>query len=90
MDVTNAAVFLASALLASAGIAILGICLVFLNNLFAKYWKPVRIFTKDSWYFNPPQRFATEEEMRRIDPKAHDAEPLPDDLGKIKPANHVN
>ena len=66
MDVDNASNFLACSILASAAFAILGITIVFLNNLITKYWKPVRIFTQDSWHFNPPPRFATEEEIQRM------------------------
>jgi hypothetical protein len=72
MDVSGASIFLASAILMSAGIAILGIVVVFLNNLFSKYWKPVRIFTHDSWHFNPPTRFVTDDEINRITPTLDD------------------
>ena len=67
MDVDGASTFLACTILMSAGLAILGIAVVFLNNLFNRYWRPVRIFTSDSWHINPPQ-FATEEELRRVEP----------------------
>jgi hypothetical protein len=33
-----------------------------------KYWKPVRIFSADSWNLNPPSRFAHEEELAKIAP----------------------
>jgi len=49
MDVDSAATFLSCAILFGAGFAILGITVIFLNNIIHKYWKPVRIFTADSW-----------------------------------------
>jgi hypothetical protein len=34
-----------------------------------KYWKPVRIFTSDSWQpFSGIPRYATEEELAKIEP----------------------
>jgi len=30
----------------------------------------VRIFTADSWHVNPPGRFATEDELKRVEPTA--------------------
>jgi hypothetical protein len=72
MDVDGASTFLACTILMSAGLAILGIAVVFLNNLFHQYWKPVRVFTQDSWHFNPPERFATEDELRRVEPTVED------------------
>lgn len=55
MDVDSASTFLSCAILTGAGFAIVGITIIFLNNIFHKYWKPVRIFTPDSWRaFNPP------------------------------------
>lgn len=68
MDVDQAATFLAGAILTGAGFAVTGIVIVFLNNLFHKYWKPIKIFTPESWP-NTPARFATEEELQRIEPK---------------------
>jgi len=38
-----------------------------INNIIAKYWKPVKIFTADSWNFNPPSRFI-EPEPEKIPP----------------------
>ena len=76
----QAAVFLAGSILTALGIVVLIAAMVVINNLLAKYWKPVRIFTADSWHFNPPSRFVTEEEKVRIAPhlneeKAADGKP---------------
>jgi hypothetical protein len=84
MDVDNASNFLACSILASAAIAILGITTVFINNLIHKYWKPVRIFTKDSWHFNPPPRFATDEELKHIDPAWGEIRPVDPPVAKTE------
>ena len=41
---------------------------VVINNIIAKYWKPVRIFTADSWNFNPPveQNYGKEETSKKV------------------------
>ena len=41
---------------------------VLINNIIAKFWKPVKVFTADSWHINPPIRYATPEELNRIAP----------------------
>lgn len=70
MDVDSAATFLSCAILFGAGFAIIGIAIIFLNNIIHKYWKPVRIFTEDSWVaFNPSSsRFAEPHELEKIPP----------------------
>ena len=49
MTVDQAAVFLAGSLLIILGFVFIvaGLCLI--NNLLHKYWKPVRLFTVDSF-----------------------------------------
>jgi hypothetical protein len=38
-----------------------------INNLLHKYWKPVRIFTSDSFQpFGQPMRYATAEELEKL------------------------
>lgn len=55
IDVENAASFLAGSILISLGIIIFIICCVVINNIIHKYWKPVSLFTPDSWKgFFPP------------------------------------
>jgi hypothetical protein len=69
MDVDSAATFLSCAILFGAGFAILGITVIFLNNIVHKYWKPVRIFTADSWApFNglSTTRFAEPHEVEPV------------------------
>ena len=70
MDVDSAATFLSCAILFGAGFAILGITIIFINNIIHKYWKPVRIFTADSWApFSALDnaRFAEPQEVKTVD-----------------------
>jgi hypothetical protein len=69
MDMDQAAVFLAGSILTALGFIVVVAAVVAGNNIIAKYWKPVRIFTADSWHINPPARYATEEELAKIEPK---------------------
>jgi hypothetical protein len=69
MDMDQAAVFLAGSILTALGFIVVVAAVVAVNNIIAKYWKPVRIFTADSWHINPPVRYATEEELAKIEPK---------------------
>jgi hypothetical protein len=67
MDMDQAAVFLAGSILTALGFVVFIIAVIFVNNLLHKYWKPVRIFTADSWgAMNPPVRYATTEEAEEI------------------------
>lgn len=68
MDMDQAAVFLAGSILTALGFVVVIIAIVFVNNVLHKYWKPVRIFTSDSWNLNPPVRYATPEEIEKIAP----------------------
>lgn len=65
----QAAVFLAGSILTALGFVVVIAAIIVVNNLLSKYWKPVRIFTADSWSMvNPPHRFAHEHELERITP----------------------
>jgi hypothetical protein len=69
MDMDQAAVFLAGSILTALGFVVVIISIVIVNNVLHKYWKPVRIFTTDSWSaMNPPARYATPEELEKIEP----------------------
>jgi hypothetical protein len=63
----QSAVFLAGSILTMLGFTVVIIGIVAINNIIHKFWKPVRIFTSDSW-FNPPARFASQEELDRLAP----------------------
>ena len=49
MDMDQAAVFLAGSILTALGFIAVAIGIVVINNIIARYWRPVRIFTEDSW-----------------------------------------
>lgn len=67
MDLDNAAAFMLGTVGYGLGIIVLVAVVVIINNIIAKYWKPVRIFTADSWNINPPH-FVTMEEAAKIAP----------------------
>jgi hypothetical protein len=54
MDLDTYLTFTMASLLISIGVIFLSLTAILLNNLLHKYWKPVRLFTEDSWAFNPP------------------------------------
>lgn len=54
MDMDQAAVFLAGTILTALGFVVVVVAAVVINNILSKYWKPVRIFTPDSWQLYPP------------------------------------
>ena len=63
MDMDQAAVFLAGSILTMLGFIVVVAGVVAINNIIHKYWKPVRIFSADSWHVNPPHRFVTPDEL---------------------------
>ena len=65
----QSAVFLAGSILTALGFIVVVASIVAINNILHKYWKPVRIFTADSWNFNPPDRFASQDELNRVAPE---------------------
>lgn len=55
MDVVVASHILAGSILTGLAFIVFVITLVIINNIIAKYWKPIKLFTQDSWSgFNPP------------------------------------
>ena len=68
MDMDQAAVWLAGSILFALGAIAIVTGIVTINNIIAKYWKPVRIFSADSFHpFSQPMRYATEEELKALD-----------------------
>jgi len=69
MDMDQAAVFLAGSILTVLGFITVVIGLVVINNIIARYWRPIRIFTEDSWkglggnarFAEPPEVEKTQE-----------------------------
>jgi len=43
MNVETAVIFLAGSILLSVSLIILGLSILFLNNVFCRYWKPFKI-----------------------------------------------
>ena len=61
MDMDQAAVWLAGSILVMLGFVVVVGGFIIINNILHKYWKPVRIFTGDSWQFYPPARYHDED-----------------------------
>ena len=72
----QAAVFLAGSILTALGFLVVILAIIVVNNLLHKFWKPVKIFSADSWHINPPQRFAEPHEVEQ--------EKIPPVLDKVK------
>lgn len=77
MDIDKSAIFLAGSVLIMLGFVVIVACSIVINNILHKYWKPVKIFTADSWQpFGAASlpRYATAEELAKIDPKLNESE----------------
>lgn len=72
MDLDNAAAFMLGTVGYGSGVIILVAVVVTINNIISKYWKPIRIFTADSWHINPPVSFVNEDEAARVAPTLDD------------------
>jgi hypothetical protein len=67
MDMDQAAVWLAGSILTMLGMVVIVAGALVINNIIHKFWKPVKIFTADSFQpFSHPPRYATEEELAKI------------------------
>lgn len=78
MEIDSSAEFLVGAILMGLGFCVIAVALVFINNILAKYWKPVKLWVP-SYMAEQPPRFATDEELNRITPSM-DKDPV--DLSK--------
>jgi hypothetical protein len=66
MDMDQAAVFLAGSVLTALGFIAVAIGIVVINNIIARFWRPVRIFTEDSWKgFGGNAGFADPQEVEK-------------------------
>jgi hypothetical protein len=55
MTIEQASTFLVGSILTAMGFIVIIASAIFVNHLLHKYWKPVKMFTPDSWKgFNPP------------------------------------
>ena len=76
MDMDSSAVFLAASILMGLGFIVIGITVIVLNNLFAKYWKPVewKLIPEAIRNYTQP-RFAEPHELEPKIPPAMDKAP---------------
>lgn len=86
MDMDQSAVWLAGSILTMLGLVTVIVGIVIINNILHKYWKPVRIFTTDSFKIFETQhdnsRFMTPEEYAKIAPTLHE-ESVESDAKKV-------
>jgi len=55
MSLEQASTFFIGSLLTMLGFIVVVSGIVIINNIIHKYWKPIKLFTPDSWKgFNPP------------------------------------
>ena len=66
MSIEGAANFLIGAILVGLGFSVVGIVLVFLNNLFSKYWRPI---TWPASMTAPPASYIEDADRIDADPK---------------------
>jgi hypothetical protein len=67
MNMDQAAVWLAGSVLLMLGFVIVVVGIVVINNILHKYWKPIKIFTPDSWKgFNPPADYEKKSESQNV------------------------
>ena len=58
MNMDSAAYFVSGSILVMLGFVVIAMGVVAINNIFAAYWQPIKLFTPDSWRgFYPPQQF---------------------------------
>ena len=75
MDMSQAAVFLAGAILYALGWIVILIAVVVANNIIHKYWKSFGWKLYPNWLAeNPQPRFASQEELDRIAPSMDNSE----------------
>ena len=67
MDMDQAAVFLAGSILTMLGFVVVVGGVVIINNLIHNFWKPVTIFSRDSWFVNPPYEVNQEVQQTKKD-----------------------
>jgi len=71
MDIEQASNFLVGTILMGIGFCIIAVIVVAINNLLHKFWKPVNLtYFGPKYMFETPQRFATPEELQKIEPTA--------------------
>lgn len=70
MDLDNAATFMLGSIGYGVGFVFWVGVVVLINNILHKHWKPVSIFTRDSWFINPPTHHPQFEPLEATDGKS--------------------
>ena len=77
MGVVDAANFVSSALLISLGVIIVVATILIINNLFNRYWRPVKVFTYIAAKISAEDAAAMEENrVDRVDPRMEPKKPI--------------
>ena len=72
MNLEQAAIFLTGGILTMLGFIVIVIGIVVINNILHKYWKPVTIFTRESFslfgshHYNDPMQNLSQEEYDKL------------------------
>lgn len=66
MEMNQAAVFLAGSILITIGFVVIMIGIIFVNNIIHKFWKPIKFWTPETWQGNPPIRYASSDEIKKM------------------------
>ena len=63
MSMDQAAVWLAGSILTTLGFIVVVSGIIVINNIIHRFWKPVNIFTPESWKgFHPPVQYTDKED----------------------------
>jgi hypothetical protein len=58
-------VFLAASILFMLAVIFIVAGILIINNLLYKYWKPIKIWSEDSWQFTPNPKFVEDNEQSK-------------------------
>jgi hypothetical protein len=64
MNIDQASTFLVGSILVMVGLIVIVSGVVFINNIIAKYWKPMKL----TYFESMPPRFASMEEIQKVEP----------------------
>jgi len=83
MGVVDAANFVSSALLISLGLIIIVATILIINNLFNRFWRPVKVFTYIAAKISAEDAAAMEENrVDRIEPRIDQKKPMQPQVAK--------
>ena len=69
LNALSAANFLVGTVLVCLGIIVISVTVIFLNNVFVKYWKPIRVFTFVPINDHTGEPVPAQSQPARVDPK---------------------